>query len=500
MSNKGRRVGNRIFLQLHIMLGIAALQALLFSNCPLLAQQVSLPENRGLVRSMGFPRIWKPYLGPTIAWERRGLDGEAAGEINLGVYKDLVNPVIGAVGIAGEGYVSGGGDKVDGGVRFLGVSRIFFMQGGVDYSLRNNDVDFLMSFTVPLRRGGPLGKGGNLRIDWFPGRNHSFSVGLSIPLGQPFMGKTRPPMDHVQLPGASCQDKSIYIPDPELQEALGHIWHAAKWINHLTIPFLDQSAKKGKSDIAAFREKIKQFKSHIQLKDDLYPRGHTFKAEVNVYHQELERAFSLAVREGQDDDSQLRGALISVKAREILLDEVIIPYNRLLGQRKKHDSVLGFGCRATEMFEGWVSSSFDISADNLAGVMYVFRSLLKCIDKNRSASKDVWEDSRLVWIPMHYALRFEDHDTEDELDAIIEKAVGEKFTDANDVHYVINELFQPELVRMIQAAQDYHVLWIHDFSGENKTGDPDGISLQIVEAYIQALTEKVGGYEANRKI
>lgn len=484
-----------------LSLSVFVLLVFLLSIPAFPTQQTSMPVEGTLVKSMGLPKIWKPYFGTMVAWDKRGLDGEVAGEFNLGVYKDLVNPVIGVLGMVGEGYIRSGGDKIDGGIRLLGVSKLFFIQGGVDYSFRNEDLDFIMSFMIPLRRGGPLRKGGSLRFDWLPGRSHSFNLGLSIPLGQPYMGKIRPTSDHVPLPKAFFTSKSIYTPDPELRETLDNLRHAADWINRFTIPFLDQNTKTDESDIAVLLEMTEEFRSHIHLKDYLYPNGHSFEAEVDVYHRELERAFSLVTLGEKADGGDTNGVWIARKAREILLDEVIFPYNRLLGQRKTHDSVLGFGFRAMETFEAWIKACPDVPTENHTAVMYVFRTLIDYIEENRASSRKVWGDSRLVWIPLHYALRFEDSDTEGELDLIIEKAVKQKFTDGNDVHYVVNELFQPELKRMILDAEDYHVLWIHDYSGLNGVGEPDEISYrQTLEAYLQALTDKVKAYETTRKI
>jgi hypothetical protein len=131
----------------------------------------------------------------------------------------------------------------------------------------------------------------------------------------------------------------------------------------------------------------------------------------------------------------------------------------------------------------------------------VFRELVRYWDSNRHLEKRQWGDSRLVWIPLHYVLTPDECDSQAEIDAIIELAVHEQFTDANDVHYIINELFQPELHRMIHAARDYHVLWIHDYRGKNTAGKPDRIGyMQTVDAYMRALTERVRDYESTRKI
>ena len=489
------------FRQLQMALSCFAILLISLSSPALLAQQTSLIEDGNLVKSMGFPRIWKPHFGPMVCWDKRGFDGEVAGELHLGIYKDLVNPVIGVLGTVGEGYVRSDGHKIDGGIRLLGASRFFFLQGGADYSLRNKDLDFIFSFMVPLRRGGPLRKGGSLRLDWLPGRSHSLSLGLSIPLGQPYMGKTRPKSDHVSLPQRPRSIKTIYIPTKELQESLDNLRQAAEWINRFTTPFLDQNTEKGESDIAAFVDMIKAFENHIHQKDSLYPNGHTFEEEIKLYHLEMSRAFSLATGVEESGSHHLGENAIAQKTREILLNEVILPYNRLLGQRKKHDSILGVGTKAADIFETWLKVSSDVPAHNYRAAMYVFRTIIQTIEVNRARSRKIWEDSRLVWIPLHYALRFEDHDTEKELDAIIEKAVEQEFTDANDVHYVINELFQPELERMIHKTEEYHVLWIHDYRGLNEIGEPDAVSYrQTVKAYLEALTEKVRAYETTRKI
>jgi hypothetical protein len=148
--------------------------------------------------------------------------------------------------------------------------------------------------------------------------------------------------------------------------------------------------------------------------------------------------------------------------------------------------------RAEEVFAAWLFTSSDVPPQNHTAVLYVFSQLIKYWDENRHLEKRSWGDSRLVWIPLHYVVKPEESDTQAELNAIIEVAVQQKFTHANDVHYVINELFQPEVYRMIHEARDYHVLWIHDYRGRNSQGDPDKIGYaQTVDAYLAALTDRV---------
>jgi hypothetical protein len=80
---------------------------------------------------------------------------------------------------------------VNGGVRALAELRGLFLKAGVDYDFQRDDASFILSLTVPLRRGGILGHGTHLRVDWLPGRGNSWNFGLQVPL-EPHMGQTRP--------------------------------------------------------------------------------------------------------------------------------------------------------------------------------------------------------------------------------------------------------------------------------------------------------------------
>ncbi|NIR16846.1 MAG: hypothetical protein GWN86_24165, partial [Desulfobacterales bacterium] len=80
------------------------------------------------------------------------------------------------------------------------------------------------------------------------------------------------------------------------------------------------------------------------LMDAQYPEGHTHYAEALAYHRAIDQAFTLAVKgSGEVSRGKENGARIADEARKILLEDVIIPYNRLLGQNKKNDSLLGYG-------------------------------------------------------------------------------------------------------------------------------------------------------------
>jgi hypothetical protein len=386
-------------------------------------------------------------------------------------------------------------------LRLLGGVKLLFFNAGVDYSFRDESADFILSAAFPLKRGGLFGRGGNLRIDWLPARDHSFNIGISIPLGQPYKGKTRTKEDRVRLPAASGGKPQSpgRVMSSELRSIMDQLRHAAYWINGYTTPFIDQGELDDVKETAGFVGKIRQGKTHLNLKDDLYPEGHTFESEILMYHRTLLRAFELSVSNGEPPSAYHRDEVgrIADKAREIILQEVIMPYNRLLGLSKKNDSLSGYAAKATTHFTAWLDSSARLSPDQRAAVQSVFVHLMDIIEEQRRSRKSIWKESELVWIPLQYGLQPHHYDTREEMQTILEKVVERPFSDANQVYYVINEQFQLEVARMILQTKDYHVLWIHDYRGVNAAGKPDSVSFrQTVDVYFAALTKKVREYDA----
>ncbi len=148
-------------------------------------------------KSMGQPPRFKPYVSGEFTWN--GKTDQAGGVGIAGIYKDLVLPVSGGLGLSAEGYFGGSGSEWDGGGRLFLTSRLLFLNLGVDYNAQMERADFIVAFTPYFRRGGFFGLGGNFRIEWIPTRGQSFNVGYQIPL-EPHMGKTRTRRTHVALP------------------------------------------------------------------------------------------------------------------------------------------------------------------------------------------------------------------------------------------------------------------------------------------------------------
>ncbi len=457
-----------------------------------IAETVESPAKGEMVESMSFTKKWMPRLGMSYVLDRSGEEKHGGGELNLSVYTDILNPNLGALGAVLEAYGGQSGGESRSGFRLMGAMKFFMFQVGGDYSISDKKWSTIWSFQFPLRRGGIFGRGGDVRVDWFPGRGHSFSFGINMPIGQPYKGRTRPKSAHVSLPKREKKKDPEFEPSDELAGVITEIEEAAFAIQDYTTHFFDREfSGDDEKDMRELGARFTAFKKYFYATDEDYPEGHTFNAEINNYHERLEEAFLLA----SGGDAQL-GSKTADLAREVLLDEILLPYNRLLGQRKKEDTVLGYAVEAKKKFTGGIQSDIAVDPGEYEALNYLFARLIDIVEANRKTLKNDWEDSRLVWLPLHYAFDTDEHDTQDELDAIIERAVGKDFIGGNDVHYVINEQFQWELGRMIHEAEDYHVLWIHDYRGTNNVGDPDLVGYRMTtEGYLKAIINRVRKYD-----
>jgi hypothetical protein len=133
---------------------------------------------------------------------------------------------------------------------------------------------------------------------------------------------------------------------------------------------------------------------------------------------------------------------------------------------------------------------------NSEAVLFAFQRLTEILEGVRRTAAREWDDSRLVWLPLQYALLPEDHDEQAELDALVERATRVPFTDGNRISYAANAGFHWELARMIRETRRYHVLWIHDFPASYTGRGLDWASFDQVLGYLDALTERVLAYDS----
>src|SRR6185503_18707579 len=83
--------------------------------------------------------------------------------------------------------------------RLLGETKALGISAGVDWDASRGHFSPLLSFQTAVRRGGVLGRGMMVRVDWLPTRSQTVALGLSIPTFQPLAGRTRPRRTHVDL-------------------------------------------------------------------------------------------------------------------------------------------------------------------------------------------------------------------------------------------------------------------------------------------------------------
>jgi hypothetical protein len=455
---------------------------------------------------MSFPHTWRWAAGFSGGFNGRD-DAKVTAYANAGVYRDLMNPMMASLGVLAEGYVGtkgtlGQDGGLDSGARIGLFSPVSRLALGADYNADDKEVDFFMSVIHPFQRGGLLVGGGALRIDYLPGRGNSFNIGLRFPLGQPFLGRTRARQDHVEL-GNPELPPLFLIPDPALVDALATARDLALWVSRLTVPYSDQWAWSSDDALEAFASDMQELKRHMDGQGIPGRRIRSPVEDVEAYHRALDRAFSIATSglslpPGQ---STPLGRRTAARAREVIFDHVLLPYNRLLGQKKDPDSTRGLGTAASGEFYEWLTTSNTLDFEQLRATTWTFAQVLDVIEEVRASSFEQWQDSRFVWLPFQLALTPEQHDEQSELDAIVERVTGQEFTHGNKRWYIENDQFRAELSRMIREAEDYHVLWIHDFRGYNAEGNPDEEGFkQVVESYLPALIQRVEAYDSVGKI
>ena len=469
--------------------------ASLLSALPAGAQDVS-PDEGGKIASLGQPSWNNPYGGISGGGYYENQASDFTAYLSAGIRKDLLSPVLAVAAVQLEGYGGVRGGEADGGLRALFSIPFIRLGFGVDWSFKDGSLPFLMRLTIPFRRGGVITRGGQLMVDWLPARS-SFNVGFNFPIGSSWAGKTRPgPMKFPVSPDRPTL-KTIEYAQPALEPALANVRETSYWVNRLTVPYFDQTGRRRDQAVAAFTEDIQGLQARLASSDPLFGGPHTATAELLAYHAEVARAFSIALS-GEDvpfGSATSEGEATAEMARAVLLEEVLFPYDRLLGVHKKKDTTDDLAFMAMEVFTAWAEGSPAVPADRILAVQYVFQAVLDGVEEARAQSKEWWGDDRLVWIPLQYGLLPEDHDTQAELDAIIEQATGHEFSDANKSAYALGLQFQWELSKGIERAEDYHVLWIHDYTGLNAQGEPDLISFYMTRDYLITLANRVRQYD-----
>jgi hypothetical protein len=489
------------------MLGVLVTLIVLSTSLPATAARNAAPTDRppdqgGYTRVLGIPSLFKNTAGLEYLSYHTSTDHALGALLTVGTMRYIGSPVSGMLGLGVEGYLGGHASEVDvGGRAYLTVPSLLF-GAGVDYSAGSNESDLLLRLDVPMRRKGIIGAGSAVTFRWLPHRDQTFAVGLNIPIGDRNAGRTRPQPDYVKMDNrepARLDARKMGDVDSTFVESLRALRVRAAWVARLTQPFSEYG---GADATKAMAPCIDMLRAHMEKTDAEFPNGHTVNEEIRVYHETLDRVFSIAEsgRSMAPGESTPAGKRIAARAKVCLLDNVIFPYNALVGQMKKVDRLSGMIAVAQANFARGILSGEDFEDARARRVLFAFQSLCDIMAENQVELRERWGNNRHVWLPLQYGLTPGEHDTQEELDSIIARATGEEFTQGNRVWYIMNEEFQHEMVRSVRMAEDYHVLWIHDIAGENDNGDPDAISYELSRSYLLALAERVRAYNTTGKL
>ncbi len=189
------------------------------------------------------------------------------------------------------------------------------------------------------------------------------------------------------------------------------------------------------------------------------------------------------------------------RAAEILLDEVLLPYDRLIGRFKKPDTLAGFSEKGRLAFGRALDASPGLDPSRREAALAVFDEITRMLERAREVLKKNYEgDERKVWMPLDLALRPEQQDSQEDVDAVVARALGRPFTRGNAIFPTNGSRFQLELVRSLHEARDYHVLWIHDYAGR-VGGKPDPVAHDVTtKGYLGALAKRVREYDTTGRL
>jgi len=140
--------------------------------------------------SMGLPPRIHPYVGGFATYGNPGSSRQLGGAAVVGAYRDIGNAVIGLRALGAEAYL-GGSEQLTGGLRFVAVSPALFIQAGANLDARSGSTSLIVSLSPPTKRGGLVGRGTQLRIDWLPSGPDAIHLGVTAPLGDGW-GRRKP--------------------------------------------------------------------------------------------------------------------------------------------------------------------------------------------------------------------------------------------------------------------------------------------------------------------
>jgi hypothetical protein len=441
--------------------------------------QPTIPDQPPAVVPPAAAPTWSMGQPPIYTWQTGLLiDTQRPAALGLfGVQKDLLSPMVGLAALRVEGVLGGSEGHVEGGGRLLFVSPVGRLHAGIDVDARSGDADWLVGLDLNVRRGGVLGRGTRLRIDWMPWRDNTVLAGVHVPLGGR-AGTTRPRTDRVRFPSAAAAwptaaRVNLAAPRREFRAA-------AEALTRLVLPLRSRLGGDARQAVAEDVAAV----SALGAPDDLAQRM------VRGWTQLFAVALSAG---GPPADAVV--SRVATRARRIILEDVLLPFDGMFAQRRTPATLTYYGPPAARRFEAELAAMADLAPAQRMAAAAAFAAAIDELDGVRAGIRAVWHSDRRVFVPLQLALPPDESDTQAELDALIERATGNQFIDGNRIYYVLNEAFQFEFMRAVRKAEQYHVLWIHDVRGLGDVPQVDKVSAMHVHEYLQALTTRVRTYD-----
>ncbi|MGW8265477.1 MAG: hypothetical protein ACWGSQ_03865 [Longimicrobiales bacterium] len=454
------------------------------------------PRKGKLITSMGQPSPWGYFVAGDFGLQP--IDERLfTGQFSLGFERALLNPLMSVLSVTGE-YFMGIRGNAGGQVGFRGGFELPVLRvgGGWQYEFRGADSRFYLSLRHPLRRGGVFWPGGQARILWTPGKDQALTLGVTVPLDRPFAGRTRPREVKAAVPlPLSAEPPPVGSLSEGVQRDLSRVATHAQHLARLYVPYLGMPTESALGDEGDVAEALTALAAEAGLprSDSSGSRqGRVLPVEVvRELHRSIEASFRDVAEETAIDE-----AVFGRAARDALLEELILPYNRFLGRKKASDTFDQLAARARVAFARDLVLRSGMDRYRIESAEAVFTEILEIVRKVERRQAAMWDDDRLSFLPLQLALLPEDHDSQEEINTLLGRAVEDRFTSGNQAWYVVDEQFEWELLRMIQDTRSYHVLWIHDFRGFDGRGDPDAVAYRtVLEGYLDALADRVEAYD-----
>lgn len=455
--------------------------------------------------SIGQPLRWQIHAGGGVHFEP-GDPGETVGPFLMAaVQRPLFNPVAGAFAFRAEPRIAMRGSRPDAGLAVGLRSDLLMVSAGLDWAIRGNRIDPFLALHAPLRRGGLFGQGDQLQIRYMPGRDHALGISVDVPLRRP-AGRTRPRGDpRLRLPPAPRAEPAAFpAPGEDAAEALRRAATAMERIVVTANLFSLMQAPTRRPDegLEVWDARLRAVRSSMEEWDRELAGGDGHPALVARYHRDLDRAFGLAVGASPEDAEKV-GRPLADRARRLVLGEVVLPYNRAIGQFREPDTLAGLAAPVRARWKAWamLEAERPLGAEKAGRAAAVLDGWLVALEEARRHTARLADDERLRWLPMSLVLRAEDHATQEQVDALIELGLGRGFSEGNAVLPINGAQFQLELERSLLETEAYHVLLIHDYRGRTDEGAMDRVGFRVsTEGYLRALLGAVRAYDRTGRL